>query len=81
MCPQSTPFLSKDGKCISCPESKPLFNLDTRECTTCPEGTSYISSIKNCTANIYMTTSLAPKIIETDRMTLQQLTDEAAKRN
>ena len=36
-CPIDTPYYDGD-QCISC---KDFFNLNTKECVTCPEGTKY----------------------------------------
>lgn len=30
ICPAATPYLGRNGQCIACPDSKPLFNMDTR---------------------------------------------------
>lgn len=39
-----------------------------------------MSSIKNCTLNLFMTNPNAPHILETDRMTLRDVREEAERR-
>ena len=46
-CEGDKPFLGREG-CITCPETHPYFNLQTLKCSKCPDGSSYVSEIKNC---------------------------------
>ncbi len=60
---------------MACNNEYPLYNLDTRECTKCPEDTTFIESLRNCSKNIYITDMMAPRILETDRTKVQTLED------
>jgi hypothetical protein len=46
-CPASTPYF--DGfACIACPAAHPLFSLDSKLCSNCPEGSSYVEKEYQC---------------------------------
>lgn len=49
-CPTDKPYF--DGfECIMCPTSASLFSLDSKLCTSCPTGSSYTPSEKQCTSS------------------------------
>lgn len=47
VCPTDKPFV-KDNVCISCPADKPLFNVVSKECEACPEGSVFNSTTNQC---------------------------------
>lgn len=62
-CPIDKPFYN--GKeCIQC---QSYFNMNTKECTTCPENTKYNQDTLKCIRNVYVTNLAAEGLLLKDR--------------
>lgn len=46
-CPMETPFFN-GYVCINCTEPNNLFNMETRQCTSCPVGTTFNITSRYC---------------------------------
>ena len=57
-CPIDTPFFDGD-QCIACKE---YFNMNTRECVSCPKDTKYDELTLKCVKSIYVTNLNADNI-------------------
>lgn len=61
MCPLEKPFANKFFVCISCPESDPLFDISTRQCTRCKDETIYDQELSRCIGK-FITNPNAPNL-------------------
>lgn len=47
-CPTDKPYYTKNNACETCSAPKEYFNMLRRECTSCPENTTYSTESREC---------------------------------
>lgn len=54
LCSADTPYAGKES-CIACRDSTPLFDMTTKECTSCKETETYNPKLYRCEETVYFT--------------------------
>lgn len=68
-CPLETPFATNLG-CIDCLSPKNIFNIETKTCIECPEGSSFDLQNRNCKIEIKNSITTFQTYLNSDRWML-----------